>query len=127
VFDVDGHPNLPAAIEQANANGIKLAISNPCFELWALLHFRDQRGHIERQHVRAACRNHIPNLTKLLPFGLLFEKYEEAVARARALAKWQFEQGNSGSNPSTSVFLLTERIRDLSAIANLERLKKRER
>jgi hypothetical protein len=40
VFDIDSHPNLPDARQQARANGIELAISNPCFELWLLLHFQ---------------------------------------------------------------------------------------
>src|ERR1035438_2177974 len=48
VFDIDEHRLIPEAKQQAGANGIELAISNPCFELWALLHFRDQRAHIER-------------------------------------------------------------------------------
>jgi hypothetical protein len=38
VFDVDEHPLIPEAKNQARANGIEMAISNPCFELWALLH-----------------------------------------------------------------------------------------
>jgi RloB-like protein len=125
VFDVDGHPNLSAAIDQARANGIRLAISNPCFELWALLHFADQRAHIERQHVRLACRQHIPELAKLLPFQVLIERYEQAVDRVRALARWQEQQGRRGANPSTDVFLLTERIRELSAMAYIENLKRR--
>ncbi len=45
VFDIDEHPLIPEAKDQASANGIELAISNPCFELWALLHFQDQRAY----------------------------------------------------------------------------------
>src|SRR5580693_9982740 len=40
VFDVEwprNHPGLADAIQQARANGIQLAISNPCFELWLIL------------------------------------------------------------------------------------------
>ena len=35
VFDIDEHRLIPEAKQQAVANGIELAISNPCFELWA--------------------------------------------------------------------------------------------
>jgi RloB-like protein len=38
VFDIDEHPLIREAKDQAKANRIELAISNPCFELWALLH-----------------------------------------------------------------------------------------
>jgi hypothetical protein len=39
VFDVEwprNHPGLLEAVQQAQANGIYLAISNPCFELWLM-------------------------------------------------------------------------------------------
>ena len=44
VFDIDQHPYVDDARQQARDNGINLAISNPCFELWLLLHFRDHNG-----------------------------------------------------------------------------------
>jgi hypothetical protein len=53
VCDVDEHPRLRDARQQARDNGINMAVSNPCFELWALLHFQDQNSHIERDKVRA--------------------------------------------------------------------------
>src|SRR5271156_3507691 len=46
VFDVDEHPYLAEAQQQARVNGIKVAVSNPCFELWALLHFQEQHAYI---------------------------------------------------------------------------------
>jgi hypothetical protein len=51
VFDVDAHPRVLDAKKKAEANRIKMAISHPCFELWLLLHFQDQRAHIERDRV----------------------------------------------------------------------------
>jgi hypothetical protein len=44
VFDVEqplNHPDLLKAIDKARANGINLAVSNPCFELWLILHHQD--------------------------------------------------------------------------------------
>jgi hypothetical protein len=41
VFDVEwpqNHPNLKEAVSLAKDHGIRLAISNPCFELWLILH-----------------------------------------------------------------------------------------
>lgn len=34
VYDVDEHPKLADAFQQARDNQIELAVSNPCFELW---------------------------------------------------------------------------------------------
>lgn len=45
VFDVEwprNHPNLKEAVRLAGEHGIRLAVSNPCFELWLILHFEDQ-------------------------------------------------------------------------------------
>jgi len=113
VFDVENHPKINDAKQQARDNGIKLAISNPCFEIWVLLHFQDQRAHISPTQLRAACRKHIPGYQKELPVERLSPLYSEAVARAVALDAWQGQQGDGrkGANPSTGVHELTERIR----------------
>jgi hypothetical protein len=47
LFDVEWpqhHPNLHEAVKLAKSNGINLAISNPCFELWLILHFQDHHA-----------------------------------------------------------------------------------
>ncbi|MFI9559749.1 RloB family protein [Nonomuraea endophytica] len=41
LFDVEwplNHPNLAQAVNLAQSNDINLAISNPCFEIWLMLH-----------------------------------------------------------------------------------------
>jgi hypothetical protein len=54
VFDIDDHPKVGEAKEMARDNNIKLAISNPCFELWLLLHFRENPG-MQHRHKRRRC------------------------------------------------------------------------
>src|ERR1039457_414615 len=56
VFDIDEHPFVPEAKQQTQANAINIAVSNPCFELWFLLHFQDQTAHIDRHKVQHMCR-----------------------------------------------------------------------
>jgi len=124
VFDIDEHPNIPDAIQQAKAHGLGLAISNPCFELWVLLHFQDQRQHLERNHVAEYCRRHIPRYKKQVPFGLLSEKYTEALKRAVELERWQKQMDRPLGNPSTGVHNLTERIKGLGHAAVLASLQK---
>lgn len=47
VFDVEwpkNHPNLRQALDLARRHGVKVAVSNPCFEVWLILHLQDQTG-----------------------------------------------------------------------------------
>ena len=111
VFDIDDHPKIDDAKQQAKDNGIELAISNPCFELWVLLHFQDQRAHISRTQLRIVCRKHLPGYEKNLPVEKLSPQHDQAVSRASALDEWQQQQGRKDANPSTGVYKLTKVIR----------------
>jgi hypothetical protein len=56
VFDVEwprNHPDLKDAVEQARQGGIELEISNPCFEVWLILHFQDHGAWLDNDD---ACR-----------------------------------------------------------------------
>ena len=41
VFDRDEHPDFQAAINLCADHGVKVARSNPCFEVWIILHRAD--------------------------------------------------------------------------------------
>lgn len=110
VFDVDEHPYLAEAQQQARDNGIKIALSNPCFELWALLHFQNQHAHIERNEVQRLCEEHMPRYEKRLPCLTLLDRYDDALRRARELEHWHETRGTEGHNPSPGVHRLTEEI-----------------
>lgn len=110
VFDVDEHPFLAEARQQACENGIKVAVSNPCFELWALLHFQVQHAHIERHEVQRLCRQYMPGYEKRLPCQTLLAEYSEAVRRSEELERWHHTRDTDGDNPSTGVHRLTEEI-----------------
>lgn len=118
VFDIDEHPRLHDACQQAQANEIELAISNPCFELWALLHFQEQNAPLDRGQARQLLKNHLPRYDKELPFEQMDAHYAEAVRRAETLDKRHNDINESGANPSTSVYRLTESIRAAPSIAN---------
>jgi len=111
VFDVDEHPHLPDAQQQARDNGIELAVSNPCFELWALLHFQDHSAFVERRRLRGMLKRHLPGYDKALPYERLRPGYTQAVQRATDLDRRREEAGVVGGNPSTGVYRLTEKIR----------------
>ena len=111
VFDMDEHPNVTDARQLAIANDIRLAISNPCFELWALLHFADQRAHLERDDARAKLQQHVRGYDKELPFARIHAGYDAAVRRARELDAAAERAGRPGRNPTTGIHVLTEIIR----------------
>lgn len=113
VFDIDEHPLVPEAKQQARDNGIQLAISNPCFELWALLHFQDQRAEIDRRQTQRLCRQHIAGYQKELPCDELERRHAVALDRATKLDQWQVDRDKAGGNPSTGVYVLVEKIKSL--------------
>ena len=115
VFDVDEHPNLRGAIDRASQKKIKLAVSNPCFELWLLLHFRDQTAHISRQDAKRVA-NQLGIMEgkeiKSEMFDQLENRYETAKRRARMLDRKHEGDGSPPrSNPSTGMWRLVDSIR----------------
>jgi len=82
--------------------------SNPCIELWYLLHYKDQKAEIN-------CKNCISDLTnrnksynkiildKKLKQNLL-DQQDKAINRAKKLTKY--------SNPSSTVYILIEALRE---------------
>lgn len=114
VFDRDAHPNVPHAFEKAGANGIGVALSNPCIELWFLLHFRDQTAHLERDEAQSRSETLLGCEKILAPTALaeLEARYEEARARARKLdEKHAGDASPRHSNPCSNLWELIDRIR----------------
>lgn len=55
VYDVEwprNHPGLKEALSKAQRNGIRLAVSNPCFELWLILHFKGYGAWLDNDGAR---------------------------------------------------------------------------
>ncbi|RSD10396.1 RloB family protein [Amycolatopsis eburnea] len=105
VVDVDEF-DLDKAVETADRLQVNLAVSNPCFEYWLLLHFETCvapltcYGDVEKRLLR-----HVPAYRKS---ALRFDDYasgvEVAVERAR------HPDAGHGRNPSTQVGRLIEKI-----------------
>jgi RloB-like protein len=111
VFDVDEHPNVSDAIQMARDNFIKLAVSNPSFELWLLLHFRDSPGLKHRDAVRRLLKDFVDGYSKHVTYNDYSAGYEQAVQRAKGLDQVDLGACVPGCNPSTGVHELTESIR----------------
>jgi RloB-like protein len=113
VFDVDEHPRLRDAIELASAHGIGLAISNPCIELWFLLHFVDQTGYIDRRAAQTQAKAQL-NCGKHLDVRALeslAENFALAKTRAQRLDEKHRNDGTPApGNPSSSIWRIIESI-----------------
>ena len=116
VFDTDVHENLPQALEEARQSGIKVAVSNPCFELWLVLHAQNQTAPIHRHAVQRSSEElgfsdgkRIPDTAR----NRLVEAYGDAKQRARALDERHAGNGSPPrENPSTDVWRLVDRLRN---------------
>ena len=120
MFDRDAHQRFEEAIDMASANSIHLAVSNPCFELWAVLHYQDQDAHVERgecqRKLESLCSSYGKGKGKVFDdLETISNAYELAVNRARNLQKRRSEEGTPDGNPSTGVHRLTEHIRNHTA------------
>lgn len=58
VFDVDDHSRVREAVDKGIRNGLSLAVSNPCFEVWLLWHYEDCRRHVSSEELRKKLRKH---------------------------------------------------------------------
>lgn len=125
IFDRDEHPNVPEALQQARDNGIHVALSNPCFELWVLLHFQEQTAWIHRHAAQGRCSGHIPGYDKKVTYEELRGQYPDAVRRAKALDAQQERNHQPGENPTTWVYKLTERLLVLSRESLLRQVSER--
>lgn len=116
VFDRDEHPKFDQAMKLARENQICLAASNPCLELWFVWHREDQTAHVERGPIQRRSKE-ILGSEKTLTESALAQlgdsaRYDTAKRRAvRMDAKHEGDGSPHGSNPSSGMHNLIERIR----------------
>jgi hypothetical protein len=110
VFDVDEY-DVATAVAQARKHGIEVAVSNPCFELWLILHFCKHTAYAPSYRALVpSLKQHLPGYDKArLRFRDFCDGWEAAALRARELAQRGDEHR---TNPSTGVWSLVESIAD---------------
>jgi hypothetical protein len=85
-----------------------LAVSNPCFEQWLLLHFEDCRCMSAYECIRRLCR-HLPDYDKTIEPDRLVPGIQSAIQRAKRIDRppcvdWPRSAG------STNVYRLVEKL-----------------
>jgi RloB-like protein len=107
VLDVDEF-KLDEAERIARQRGVRLAVSNPCFELWLLLHHEHRRvGVVDAADAIRLLRRYVPRYDKRRPAFAHFEGgVEDAIRRGRDLD----DGTDTGPNPSSGVWRLVEKV-----------------
>ena len=111
LHDIDDHPEekIATAKQMAKDHGIKLAVSNPSFELWLYLHFKNT-GQIHRDKLKTLLKKHVPQYDKHVNFSDYESGLPEAIKRSKALDKLASQAVTPGHNPTTGVHRLVEVI-----------------
>lgn len=106
VCDVDHYPTAGSTTEARKRN-VTLLWSNPCFEVWLLLHHTDCTRYLENaDKVKALLKTQVKGWDKTkLNFADFSDKIDDAVRRARKL------DSPPGANPSTALWQLVEALR----------------
>lgn len=122
IFDVEApqpHGDLDDAVLLARRNDIPTAVSNPCFELWLLLHATNQDGYLDT--VKAEALRHgmdgskDKHLTDRTP--VTSESVSHACERAQRLRDRHKEHGTvfPEDNPSSDMDILINAMRAVPA------------
>ena len=86
-----------------------LLVSNPCIELWYLLHFEECHAELTQNACMKKMKRHLEHYTKgmltLKEKQQLYDKTSEATARAKVLEAY--------NNPSTTIYKMIELLESL--------------
>lgn len=116
IYDVDNtlEITLKKSEKMANELGLKTCVSNPCFEIWYLLHFLySTRYYNSYDEIKEDLIRYIPEYAKNKDiFSQLQPNQQKAIANARRLEEHHRNIGEDpsicGCNPSTQVFYIIE-------------------
>lgn len=108
VFDVEwpqNHPGLREALALAERHGVRVAVSNPCFELWLILHFADHTAHVSTETAERMSRRLEGREGKRIDGERYMEHRATAAARAESLTRRHERDGTTfpDDNPSSSM------------------------
>lgn len=118
IYDRDEHPCYYEAGITCRDNGINIAASNPCIELWFILHNAEYDKVVDRKKMQKSCEEICKFSSKSgdADFAKLVESYELATDRAeRKYAFRVAEKGKQLNPPYTTFFRL---IRELEKLKN---------
>jgi len=85
---------------------VTLLLSNPCFELWYLLHFQNQTAELTKRE----CEEKLNKYTKQYKKGLLCENIKDKILKNQDKAIERAKSLTGFENPSTNIYVLAEKL-----------------
>lgn len=115
VFDVEcptNHPKLDEALELAQSRGIRTAVSNPCFEYWLVLHFKQSLKWLTTAEACVLRQSLDQSDGKEVDGAQYMPRRSKALRRARYIEARHASEGNEfpGNNPSSGMHALLTAI-----------------
>ena len=106
------HPNLGRALVRARESGVRVAVSNSCFELWLALHFEDHTAGLDTAAATRLRRTLDGTSGKDLDGETHMPRRAKAARRARALDERHRGNGTEfpRDNPSSGMFRFLDAI-----------------
>jgi hypothetical protein len=117
-FDEDIHPNVSEAINLARQHGVHVAYSNPCFEVWPIVHLIEQpfnrpmHRHEAQRMLSGLMPNYDPNGSKTIDYELIKSRFDHAFRQAENMQRCRNEEGAPLGNPYTGVHILLRTIKE---------------
>jgi hypothetical protein len=103
VYDSD----IPEIIEKLKQiKDTKLLLSNPCFEIWYLLHCQEQTAELTSNKCLSELEKHLKNYKK----GTLDSSLKRTLSLNKDIAIKRAECLNANGNPSTSIYVLIKKL-----------------
>jgi hypothetical protein len=116
VFDRDEHPRFQEAVNLCGQHRVGVARSNPCFELWLILHHADfdraDGRHEVQKHLSKLCPEYSPEKGKTPKCESFIGLVEDAEKRAERQMVRRTKERADHEAPSTTVHYLTRSIRN---------------
>ncbi len=121
VFDRDEHPHFDEAVALCERGGVNVGRSNPCFELWLILHETDHDREENRHKMQKILESLRPEYDrdsgKTPDCDEMFARVEDAEERGERQLQNREQGCNPYGNPSTTVGRLTRAIREAAKLA----------
>ncbi|MDN3495015.1 RloB family protein [Planococcus sp. APC 4015] len=118
MFDVDDFAEgVPRALEAAQRNHIRCAVSNPCFEIWLVWHIADANAYATTRHAQQQARDcgaTQSGKAKSIDLSSISGRFADARTRAVRAEKNHGELGRvfPHDNPRSDVYKLVDSILD---------------
>ncbi len=116
VFDRDNHQKYEEAVRLCETNGIRVARSNPCFEVWLILHEQDYNRPDDSKKAQRVLEQLRPEYdragTKVPDCDEIVARVRDAEERAQVLLLRRQDEMQPHGRPSTTVGNLTKAIRE---------------